>query len=70
MRVEITMERTVRIAKIFDVTEEQLEKLRFGNNIFAEEFEEDLEMEWENKEFWDDYSVNDEDGTNIVGWNF
>lgn len=70
MRIEMTMERTVRVAKTFDVTEEQLEKLRLGNNIFSEEFEEDLETEWKNKEFWDDYAVNDTDGNTIVDWSF
>jgi hypothetical protein len=68
MKIEITMERTIRIARTFDATEEQIKGLRYGDNPFSAAFEEDFETEWKNKEFWDDYAVNDEDGNTIVDW--
>ena len=44
-KVEITVEKTVRVCKEFEVTEEQLEELRAGINPFFKEFENDLKPE-------------------------
>lgn len=63
-RVEITIEKTQRIAKEFDVTQKQLEDLKAGINLFQEELEEELECG--DCEY--DYAVNDADGRTIVNW--
>lgn len=65
MKIEITMEKTQRIAKEFDVTEEQLDDLKNGINPFKEEME--REMKSGDCEY--DYAVNDADGNSIVDWN-
>lgn len=62
--VEITMEKRVRVCKEFEVTEEQLESLKLGENPFYEDMEADIENGYEE---WD-YSVCDEDGNTIVDW--
>ena len=66
-KVEITMEKTIRVAMEFDVTEEQLEDLKCGENPFYEQMEKEIESEAGNIE--DDYAVNDIDGNEIVPWN-
>ncbi len=65
VKIDITVERTVRICKEFEVTKEQLEELRNGINPFFDEFESDLlsgDGEY-------DYSVNDTKGRTLVDWN-
>lgn len=64
MRVEITMEKTQRISKEFEVTKDQLEELKIGINPFEEE----MEQEIESGDCSYDYTVNDEDGNTIVDW--
>lgn len=64
MRVEITMEKTQRISKEFEVTIDQLEELKIGINPFEEE----MEQEIESGDCSYDYTVNDEDGNTIVDW--
>ncbi len=63
-KVEITVEKTVRLCKEFEVTEDQLEELRTGINPFFGVFENDLYRE--DAEY--DYAVCDEDGNTIVDW--
>lgn len=63
-RVEITLEQTKRVAMEFDVTDEQLEMLRNGQNPFADEMEKELDsgdLEY-------DYAVNDMFGRTLVDW--
>lgn len=63
-RVEITLEQTKRVAMEFDVTDEQLEMLRNGQNPFADEMEKELDsgdLEY-------DYAVNDMEGRTLVDW--
>lgn len=63
-KVEITMERSVRICKEFVVTNEQLEDLKAGINPFHGEFESDLltgDGDY-------DFAVCDEKGMTIVDW--
>lgn len=62
--VEITMEKRVRVCKEFEVTEEQLELLKLGENPFYDEIEADIESGYEEY----DYSVSDEEGNTIVDW--
>lgn len=65
VKIDITVERTVRICKEFEATKEQLEELRNGINPFLDEFESDLlsgDGEY-------DYSVNDTEGRTLVDWN-
>lgn len=64
MRIEITMEKTQRISKEFEVTKVQLEELKIGINPFEEE----MEQEIESGDCSYDYAVNDEDGNTIVDW--
>lgn len=64
MRIEITMEKTQRISKEFEVTKDQLEELKIGINPFEEE----MEQEIESGDCSYDYTVNDEDGNTIVDW--
>ena len=64
MKVEITMEKTMRVAMEFDVTEEQLEQLKSGINPF----EAKMEKELKNGNIQYDYTVNDLEGREIVGW--
>ena len=64
MLVEIIMEKKIRVSKNFEVTEEQLEGLKMGENPFYEDLENELsngDEEW-------DYAVCDEDGNTIVDW--
>ena len=42
VKVEITMEKTIRVAMEFEATEEQIERLTRGENPFAEEMEKEL----------------------------
>lgn len=64
MRIEITMEKTQRISKEFEVTKDQLKELKIGINPFEEE----MEQEIESGDCSYDYTVNDEDGNTIVDW--
>lgn len=66
MKVEITVEKTQRVAMEVEVTEEQLEQLKLGENPFYEDFEKELSNETGDIEY--DYSVNDLDGNEIVSW--
>ena len=64
MRVQITMEKTLRVAKEYDVTQEELEQLRSGVNPFYD----DLESELDGGDVEYDYAVTDEYGDDIVPW--
>lgn len=64
MIVEITMEKTMRIAMEFDVAEEQLAQLENGENPFLKEMEQELESG--DCEY--DFTVNDEGGETIIDW--
>lgn len=64
MKIEITMEKTLRVSMDFEATQEQVELLEKGINPFQEKLEEKLpdgDVEY-------DYAVNDEDGNAIVPW--
>ena len=64
-KVEITMEKTMRVAMEFDSTEEQIEMLERGENPFAEEMEKELK----NGDIEYDYAaVNQETGLDIKTW--
>lgn len=65
MRIEITMEKVQRVSMEFEITEEQLERLKCGENLFYEQMENEIEsgcVEY-------DYTVYDLDGNEIVPWN-
>lgn len=64
MLVEITLEKTQRIAEVFDVTEEQVTQLENGINPFQDVMEEKLDSG--NCEY--DFAVADENGRTIVDW--
>lgn len=64
MKIEVTMEKTMRVAKVFDATEAQLQALRDGINPFQK----DLEADLENGGVEYDYAVDDEEGRTIVPW--
>ena len=67
-RVEITMEKILRVAMEFDATEEQIEMLECGENPFLDEMEKELEQEHGYVEY--DYAVVDVDtDKEIVPWN-
>lgn len=64
-KVEITMEKTMRVAMEFDATEEQIEMLERGENPFEEEMEKELK----NGDIEYDYAaVNQETGLDIKTW--
>lgn len=62
MKIEVTLEKTQRVCLEFDATEEQLTRLKNGDNPFQEE----LEKELPNGDEHYDYAVNDGDGREIV----
>lgn len=62
MRIEVTLEKTQRVCQEFDATEEELERLKNGDNPFQEQ----LEKELPNGDEHYDYAVNDENGREIV----
>lgn len=64
IKIEITMEKRIRVSKEFEVTEDQLEELKMGENPFYDDLENELSS---GSEEWD-YSVCDEDGNTIVDW--
>lgn len=66
MKIEITMEKTVRVAMEFDATEEQLKLLENGENPFYEEMKKEIESGAGGTEY--DYSVCDECGETLVDW--
>ena len=67
-RVEITMEKILRVAMEFDATEEQIEMLECGENPFLFYLEKELEQEHGYVEY--DYAVVDVDtDEEIVPWN-
>ena len=67
-RVEITMEKILRVAMEFDATEEQIEMLECGENPFLDEMEKELEQEHGYVEY--DYAVVDVDtDEEIAPWN-
>lgn len=64
-RVEVTMEKTYRVAMEFDATEEQIKMLESGENPFAEEMEKELQ----NGDIEYDYAaVDQETGLDIKTW--
>lgn len=63
-KIDITIEKRMRVCKEFIVTEEELEALKNGENPFYEEMEKDITS---GSEEWD-YAVNDENGNTIVDW--
>jgi len=64
-RIEITMEKTLRVAMEFNVTEKEIEQLQCGENPFYEQMERELETG--DVEY--DYSVvNMDTGKQIVDW--
>lgn len=66
MKIEITMEKTQRFTMEFDVTEDQLELLRSGENPFWDEMKKGIEKGEGVTEY--DYAVNDLEGNEIVSW--
>lgn len=64
-KVEITMEKTIRVAMEFEATEEQIERLKRGENPFAEEMEKELK----NGDIEYDYAaVNLDTNEDIMTW--
>ncbi len=66
MKVEITMEKTCRVAMMFDVTDEQFDLLDRGYNPFQDEMEKELESGAGDTEY--NYAVCDEGGNTLVDW--
>lgn len=68
-KVEITVEKTVRVAKTVRVTNKQLEMLMDGENPFEEKFEKELDKEYKNGQAWYDFAVYDvENEEQLVDW--
>lgn len=63
--IGITVEKTLRVYKEIEATEEEIELLRRGDNPFESEFS-DEEMEHGDIEW--DFAAVDEDGGTIVDW--
>lgn len=62
MRIEVTLEKTQRVCLEFNATEEELERLKNGDNPFQKQLEEELK----NGDEYYDYAVNDGNGREIV----
>lgn len=62
IKVEITMEKTMRVSMTVEITKEQLEQLELGNNPFYDD------ADFESGEIYYDYTVCDKDGEEIVPW--
>ena len=64
-KIEITMEKIMRVAMEFDATDEQIEMLECGENPFEDEMEKRLE----HGDIEYDYAVVDQEtGLDIVPW--
>lgn len=64
-RVEVTMEKTLRVAMEFEATEEDIEMLEMGINPFQDEMEEELK----NGDIEYDFAaVNQDRGIMIKEW--
>lgn len=64
MKIEVTLEKTQRVCLEFNATEEELERLKNGDNPFQKQLEEELK----NGDEHYDYMVNDENGREIVSF--
>ncbi len=64
-KISITFEETRRVCKEYDVTDEQLNKLKNGN---ISDFEDDLKSELPSGDVTTDYAVDDDCGRTIVPW--
>ena len=64
-RVEVTMERTLRVAMEFEATEEDIEMLEMGINPFQDEMEEELKN---GDVEYDFAAVNQDTGITIKEW--
>lgn len=64
MKIEITMEKRMRISMEFEASKEHIEDLKRGENPFYEQ----MKKEIENGEIEYDYAVNDMKGNEIVPW--
>ena len=63
--ISVTVEKTLRVYKEFEATDEEIEQLRRGINPFEKEFS---DREMENGDIEWDFAVADEDGRTIVDW--
>lgn len=63
--IGITVEKTLRVYKELEATDEEIEQLEGGINPFEKEFSDE---EMENGDIEWDYAVVDEDGRTIVDW--
>lgn len=66
MTVEITMERTQRVAMTFDAMEEQLELLKTGENPFWDVMKKEIDAGASDTEY--DYAACDECGKMLLDW--
>lgn len=64
-RVEVTMEKTLRVAMEFEATEEDIEMLEMGINPFQDEMEEELKN---GDVEYDFAAVNQDRGITIKEW--
>ena len=64
-KVEVTMEKTMRVAMEFDATEEQIEMLENGENPFEDIMEKELKYGDIDYDF---AAVNQETGLDIKTW--
>lgn len=64
-RVEVTMEKTLRVAMEFEATEEDIEMLEMGINPFQDEMEEELKN---GDVEYDFAAVNQDTGITIKEW--
>ena len=63
--VGITVEKTLRVYKELEATDEEIEQFGRGVNPFENEFSDE---EMENGDIEWDYAVTDENGRTIVDW--
>ena len=66
VKIEITFEKTVRVCKEYEVSEETLERIKNGDMPFWDEVARELDANEGSLEY--DYVVNDDNGNIIVDW--
>lgn len=66
VKIGITFEKTVRVCKEYEVSEETLERIKNGDMPFWDEAARELDANEGSLEY--DYAVNDDNGNTIVDW--
>lgn len=68
-RICVTMEKTIRVAKYYDATEDDLQCIENGENPFFEDMQHEIECTSDTADIEYDYAIYNEDiGKDMVKW--